>query len=92
CHGFSLVDQKPEDIRAEARINLSYLIDFYRDFPDKENFFLKTGFFDKLAGSPQMREQIIAGKSEAEIKQSWQEGLAGFKKLRRKYLLYEDFE
>lgn len=92
CHGFSLVDRSPEDIRAEARLNLSYLIDFYRDFPDKDNFFLKNNFFDKLAGGASLREQVIAGKTEAEIRQSWQEGLEGFKKIRRKYLLYDDFE
>lgn len=92
CHGFSLMDEKPEDIRAEARINLSYLIDFYRDFPDKNNFFLENKFFDKLAGSAQLREQVIAGKSEPEIRKSWQEGLTAFKKNRRKYLLYDDFE
>ncbi len=92
CRGFSLVDRSPEDIRAEARLNLGYLIGFYRDFPDKDNFFLKTNFFDKLAGGAHLREQVIAGRTETEIRQSWQEGLEGFKKIRRKYLLYDDFE
>jgi len=45
-----------------------------------------------LAGSDQLRKQLIAGKSETEIRESWQADLAAFKGMRRKYLIYEDFE
>ncbi|MCB0551194.1 MAG: DUF1343 domain-containing protein [Phaeodactylibacter sp.] len=90
CRGYSLADKAPDSIRAEARINLSYLIEFYRNFPDKGNFFLENLFFDKLAGGAELRQQIIAGKTEGEIRQGWQEGLDLFRKKRRKYLLYED--
>lgn len=92
CKGFDLTKKSPEEIRAEARLNLSYLIDFYRNFPDKENFFLENKWIDKLAGGPHLREQIIAGKTEEEIRASWQPGLEQFKKVRKKYLLYPDFE
>jgi hypothetical protein len=37
-----------------------------------------------------LREQIVAGKTEAEIRASWQPGLAAFAKVRAKYLLYPD--
>jgi hypothetical protein len=30
----------------------------------KQSFFLKNLFFDKLAGSDELRKQIIAGKTE----------------------------
>ena len=92
CRGYSLAGLAPDSIRAESSIQLGYLIRFYQGFPDQKSFFLKNLFFDKLAGGTQLREQIIAGKSEDEIRQSWQPGLATFKELRRKYLLYEDFE
>jgi uncharacterized protein YbbC (DUF1343 family) len=72
------------------KVNLSYLIDFYQAFPDKENFFLKTNFFDKLAGSATLREQIVAGKPEAEIRAGWQEDLEAYKLIRKKYMLYAD--
>jgi hypothetical protein len=36
-------------------------------------------------------QQIIEKKSEAEIRASWQPKLEEFKKIRMKYLLYEDF-
>ncbi|MCB9265332.1 MAG: DUF1343 domain-containing protein [Lewinellaceae bacterium] len=90
CHGFSLVDVPPDSIRTQARLNLGYLIDFYRSFPDKEHFFLENLFFDKLAGGPQLRRQIIEGKTEEEIRESWQEGLEAFREVRGKYLLYEE--
>ena len=46
----------------------------------------------QLAGTKMLKEQVIAGKSEAEIRASWQEGIDNFKKIRKKYLLYADFE
>lgn len=90
CKGFDLTKRSPEEIRAESRINLSYLIDSYRNFPDQESFFLKNNWIDKLAGGSHLREQIIAGKTEEEIRASWQTGLDAFKQVRAKYLLYEE--
>lgn len=89
CRGYSLAGKHPDSIRAEARLNLSYLIEFYRYFPDKDNFFLSNLFFDKLAGGAELRRQVIAGKTEEEIREGWQEGLEAFGKIREKYLLYE---
>ena len=50
--------------------------------------FFFNSFFDKLAGTDKLKKQIISGKTEKEIKRSWQKGLAKFKILRKKYLLY----
>jgi uncharacterized protein YbbC (DUF1343 family) len=63
-------------------------------YPFKEKFFdykqsNQMGNFDKLAGVTLLKEQIIAGKSEKEIRESWEPGLSDFKKLRTKYLLYK---
>lgn len=90
CRGMNLSTMTLEELRAMKKVNLSYLIDFYKAFPDKENFFLKTNFFDKLAGSATLREQIIAGKTEAEIRAGWQEDLEAYKLTRKKYMLYAD--
>jgi uncharacterized protein YbbC (DUF1343 family) len=70
---------------------LSYLFTFYNGFDNKEGFFLKNLFFDKLAGGTELRQQIIAGKTEVEIRESWQPGLERFMAIRKKYLLYPDF-
>ncbi len=90
CKGYDLTKLAPEAIRAEKQINLNYLVNFYKEFPDKDNFFLRSNFFDKLAGGTALREQIIAGKSAEEIKASWQPALNNYKEMRKKYLLYPE--
>ena len=85
CFGYDL--RRVNTLKDE--INLSYLIDCYKAFSDTSNFFLPTLFFDKLAGSDQLRKQIIAGKTETEIKATWKEDLDAYKLKRLKYLLYE---
>lgn len=71
---------------------LKYVLDFYNKMPDKSKFFTRAEFFDKLAGTDELRKQIIAGKTEDEIKASWQQELTEYKEMRKKYLLYKDFE
>jgi len=85
CYGVDLSHVK---IEKNAGINLDYLIDAYKNYPYKKKFFLKNRFIDKLSGSSRLREQIRAGKSQAEIKKSWEKGLKEFKILRQNYLLY----
>ncbi len=81
CYG---VDLKQELSLNE--LNLDWLIDVYNQAPDKENFF--NNFFDKLAGTDVLKEQIISGMSAQEIRNSWKEDLVNFCEMRRLYLLY----
>ena len=67
-------------------INLNWLIETYKNYPDQEKFF--NDFFDKLAGTNKLRLQIISGKTSTEIKASWQKDLKEFKNIRKNYLLY----
>jgi len=85
CYGRDLSGLSVDEVNG---INLEYLIDAYKNYPDKKNFFIKTNFIDKLSGSDKLRKAIIAGKSAKEIKQSWQEELQAFKSKRDKYLIY----
>ncbi|MFT5827244.1 MAG: hypothetical protein ACI9AB_000189, partial [Urechidicola sp.] len=82
----------PNDFEEQKGVNLNYIISIYNLYPNKGEFFLSNGFFDKLAGGSELRKDIIAGKSAEEIKASWQEGIDAFKLTRSKYLLYPDFE
>jgi uncharacterized protein YbbC (DUF1343 family) len=91
CNGRDLRNKSLAALQAERRINLSYILEAFRDFPDKEKFFINASF-DRLAGSNLLRNQILAGLNEEQIRQSWQEELEAFKKIREKYLLYPDFE
>ncbi|QOI95989.1 MAG: DUF1343 domain-containing protein [Flammeovirgaceae bacterium] len=81
CYGIDL-----RNVPVKRQIDLSYIISLYKAFPDKEKFFIS--YFDKLAGTTRLREQITQGLDEATIRQSWQEELNGYKEKRKKYLLY----
>jgi len=92
CFGYDLSALSAKDIRNQKGIELKWLIQMYNECPDKKKFFSNANFFDQLAGNSSLREQIIAGKSIATIKASWQEDLKAFQQVRKKYLLYPDFE
>jgi uncharacterized protein YbbC (DUF1343 family) len=87
CYGIDLRNYDIEPIKSKGQINLSWLITLYKVFPDKLHFF--NAYFTKLAGTEVLRKQIEAGKTETEIRQSWAAGLAKFKAIRSKYLLYQ---
>jgi uncharacterized protein YbbC (DUF1343 family) len=91
CNGWDLSNLKLDDLHQERQINLTYLLNAYKNYPDKNAFFLKGNFFDKLSGTTELRTQLIQGKSADEIRASWQDGLKQFKMIRKKYLLYTDF-
>ncbi|MBW0176492.1 DUF1343 domain-containing protein [Sediminibacterium sp.] len=99
-YGWNLFGTKDEVLKkVDNKIQLKYLLEAYKLFPDKDNFFIKPKsekptdyFFNKLAGSDQLMNQIKAGKTEKEIRDSWAPGIAAFKKIRKQYLLYLDFE
>jgi len=78
--------------KTQSEINLKWLISCYNQFPNKAGFFLDNGFFDKLAGTKKLKEQIIAGVEVEKIKASWLPELNAFKAKRKQYLLYPDFE
>ena len=92
CFGFDLRDFGNNYMRSMKHLYLNWLITAYKDYPDKENFFLKNNFFNLLAGNKTLMQQIIDGKHANEIQESWEDELERFKKLRKKYLLYKDFE
>lgn len=72
-------------------LNLEWLIKAYKNYKNpQQDFFLKNLFFDTLAGSDELRKQIVAGKSEAQIKASWKPNLEKFSKIRSKYVMYEN--
>jgi uncharacterized protein YbbC (DUF1343 family) len=86
CYGLNLKDYNTNNIRASGKINLSWLIELYKAFPDKEHFF--NAYFTKLVGNEELRKQIETGKSEGEIRASWEPALSNYKTIRKKYLLY----
>jgi len=90
CRGFDLRYLSVDSLRHARTLNLEWLLDAYRDFPDKGKFFLKNNFFDLLAGTRQLRFQIEDGCNEAEIRATWAYDLQQYNLLRSKYLLYPE--
>lgn len=88
CRGYDLTRLGEEEVRNWRRLNLYYLIHFYREYPDKDNFFLKGMFIDRLAGGSSLRNQLISGWDEDRIRASWEPALAQYKAMRQGYLLY----
>ncbi len=93
CYGWK-IDGSNNDILKlmNNKIQLKYFIEAYKLFPGKDSFFLKNNFINKLAGNDMLQQQIKLRKTEADIRKSWQPGLTKFKAIRKKYLLYKDFE
>jgi len=87
CYGFDL-----RNIAFNKEVDLTYVINMYELTSDKVGYFGKNNFFDKLAGTTMLKQQLIEKKSPAEIKQTWQKDLLIYKAMRKKYLLYTDFE
>jgi len=94
CYGWDLSKQQ-----APKKIDLDLIIEMYQAFPKKDSFFIEPKsklstdyFFNKLAGNAVLMEQLKSGQSAATIRASWQPGLTAFKQMRKKYLLYKDFE
>jgi uncharacterized protein YbbC (DUF1343 family) len=91
CYGWNLSGTKENVLKnLDGKIQLKYLIEAYKLFPQKDSFFLTNNFFNKLAGNDVLMKQIKAGKTEKEIKRSWEKDLIKFKGIRKKYLLYKD--
>ena len=81
CYGINLQENDHLD-----KLDLSFLIDAYKRTPKTEKFFGKT--FTIHAGTKKLQQQIKEGLSEQEIRKTWEKDLQEFKKVRKKYLIY----
>jgi len=93
-YGLDLRNYDTKQLVRSKKLNLKWMIDLYNAYPDKKNFFDRSmsnqiGSIDGLAGTREFKEQIMAGKSEDEIRETWQPGLKRFREVRKKYLLYK---
>lgn len=93
CYGLDLRQYDVKKLRKSGQINLQWMIELYNAYPFKEKFFdsklsKEMGVIEKLVGVEDFRKQIMEGKSEKEIRNSWEPGLSQYKQMRKKYLLY----
>lgn len=85
CYGVDL--RQVSDIKG---FSLRYVIDFYKKSGEGAGFFSRARWMDQLMGTSKVRTDIIAGKSEAEIRAGWQSDLNKYKEIRKKYILYSE--
>ncbi|MBA7525134.1 hypothetical protein ES705_17283 [subsurface metagenome] len=90
CKGVDLRDIEYRFFWQERRIILNWLIDAYNNMKEKGDFF--NSYFSKLSGTQELQKQIESGLSPEDIYKSWEPGLIQYKQIRKKYLLYPDFE
>jgi uncharacterized protein YbbC (DUF1343 family) len=88
CKGLDFRSVSIEELEKSNTLNINWIIEFYRAFPNKPAFFRQDKFMDLLAGTDRFRMQIMEGCSESEIRASWAKDLEAFKALRQPYLLY----
>jgi uncharacterized protein YbbC (DUF1343 family) len=86
CYGLDLGSQYSD--QKMTRVNLDWLIKAYQSYEGSDFFTKRESWFDLLAGTDELRNQIKSGKTEEEIRASWEEGLSEFKENRKQYLLY----
>lgn len=87
CYGVDL-----REYPFEGGLTLRFFLDFYAKAGKEQAFFFaRPHWFDLLAGTKQLRFQIVRGWTEEQIRASWQPALDQYKKLRNKYLLYPDY-
>jgi uncharacterized protein YbbC (DUF1343 family) len=94
CYGLDLRNYDINNLRTSKRLNLQWMIDLYKAFPDKEKFFDRNVSkqimnIDILAGVSAFKKQIIEGKTMKEIQDSWEPQLSNYKVMRKKYLIYK---
>ncbi|MBA3899285.1 MAG: DUF1343 domain-containing protein [Bacteroidetes bacterium] len=90
CKGYDLREQGKLFTSSSPKLQMNWLIQTYKDTPENSLFF--NSFFNSLAGNSILKQQIINGVDERVIRAGWVDGIEKFKQIRRKYLLYEDFE
>ena len=93
CYGLDLRKYDISLLRKSKQINLQWIVELYKAHPYKQKFFdsklsKEMGTIERLTGSALFRQQIIDGKSEKEIRASWEPALSEYKMMRKKYLLY----
>lgn len=85
CNGMDLSDFAEKRI---YEIHLNFLIDAKKYLGDSIEFINQPNFFDRLAGTAELRRQLNDGWTAKEIKHSWKNGIRDFRKIRARYLLY----
>ncbi len=89
CRGVDLRNVEERFVINRREIIWEWLLFAYTNMNDKEGFF--NSFFRRLVGNDKIEELIKQGASIDQIRSTWEQDVADFRKLREKYLLYKDY-
>ena len=92
CVGNDLRKLKMDSLTVIKELNLNWLVSCYHNSTLTTDFFNKNNFFNLLAGTDKLMNLIKGGANASQIRDTYQKDLIKFKELRKKYLLYDDFE
>lgn len=87
CYGVDL-----RLLKEIPKFTLKFFLDFYGKYESKKEFLTRESWFNTLSGTDKLLVQIKSGKSQNEIIESFKPDLEKYKEIRKKYLLYPDFE
>lgn len=87
CYGVDL-----RELAEIPQFTLQFFMDFYKKYKVEKDFINREKWFDTLAGTGVLLSKIREGKSEAEIMELFVPDIDSYKEIRKKYLLYPDFE
>ncbi|UCD00198.1 MAG: DUF1343 domain-containing protein [Phycisphaerales bacterium] len=87
CHGARIVVTARD--RLESYFSGIKIVEaIVRMYP--RGFEWRAAHFDRLCGTPAIREAITSGRSANELRNQWRSALESFLKIRDKYLIYRD--
>ncbi|MFC0877477.1 exo-beta-N-acetylmuramidase NamZ domain-containing protein [Saccharicrinis sp. FJH2] len=86
CYGINLRNIDP------PKFTLQYFFDYLKITKDTAAYFERPEWIEMLMGDPDFIEKVEAGQTESQITESWQTDLNAYLLMRKKYLLYPDFE
>lgn len=92
CMGHNLHEFGEFYITSSKELYLEWLFGLYEKCDDKSKFFTNEKFFDQLAGTDKVRKLLMAGTTASDMRKSWVSDISAYKVIRKKYLLYTDFE
>lgn len=90
CKGYNLSMFGLLYIRNTKSLYLHWLLGMNQK--TKGEFITRSRFFDLLAGTDELRKEIVKNTPVETIKKSWENDLNTYQKMRKNYLLYPDFE
>jgi len=92
CFGENLQNVDLDSLCLNSGLNYNWLVECYKSSNYADDFFNENNFFNLLAGTDRVMNLIKGRATAKQIIETFQEELQQFKLVRKKYLIYQDFE